>query len=164
MSSEKALVDRQFLLQKFPGKGGWTYARIPEILSNKNRPFGWVTVKGHIDGYPLHKYKLMPMGDGQLFLPVKAAIRKKIGKEAGDYVQVKLFADEGPSEIPQELQACFEQEAPSIYQHFLALNRADRQAYLDWIYEAKTEDDKALRIIKMMERLQHKRRLYDRNK
>lgn len=29
---EKPLVDKDYLLQKFEGKGGWTYAEIPEIL------------------------------------------------------------------------------------------------------------------------------------
>jgi hypothetical protein len=77
---ETPLVNGDYLLQKFPGKGGWTYAAIPEILQNKKNPFGWVKVKGSVDGYELKQYKLMPMGEGRLFLPVKAAIRKKIKK------------------------------------------------------------------------------------
>ncbi|MFK8105177.1 MAG: YdeI/OmpD-associated family protein [Saprospiraceae bacterium] len=164
MSSEKPLVDRRFLLEKFPGKGGWTFARLPEISSNQNRPFGWVTVKGKIDDYELNKHKLMPMGDGSLFFSVKAAIRKKIGKQVGDYVHLCLFADEGPTEIPSEIQACFEQEAPNIQQNFLAFSPTERQTYLNWIYEAKTEEDKAQRILKMMTRLQRKLRCYDREK
>jgi hypothetical protein len=27
---EKPLTDKEYLLEKFPGKGGWTFARIPE--------------------------------------------------------------------------------------------------------------------------------------
>ena len=88
--SVKPLVNKKYLLEKYPGKGGWTYARIPEILQDKNTPFGWVKVMGSIDGYEIKNYHLMPMGNGQLFLPVKAAIRKKIGKETGDWVQVVL--------------------------------------------------------------------------
>ena len=30
----KPLVNREYLLEKFPGKGGWTYALIPEILQD----------------------------------------------------------------------------------------------------------------------------------
>lgn len=77
MNKEKPLVNSEYLLQKFPGKGGWTYAAIPEILQNKNNPFGWVKIKGSIDGFKLKQYKLMPMGNGKLFLPVKSEIRKK---------------------------------------------------------------------------------------
>ncbi len=48
---EKPLVDKEYLLDKFPGKGGWTYTLIPEIEQDKKAPFGWVKVKGSIDGY-----------------------------------------------------------------------------------------------------------------
>ncbi|WP_418264219.1 DUF1905 domain-containing protein [Flavobacterium faecale] len=58
---DKPLVDKNYLLEKFPGKGGWTNAAIPEILQNKNNPFGWVTVKGSIDSFKIHHFKLMPM-------------------------------------------------------------------------------------------------------
>ena len=76
----EALVDNVYVLEKFPGKGGWTFARIPEISQDKKQPFGWKKVRGTIDGYEIRKYHLMPMGNGLLFLPVKAEIRKKIGK------------------------------------------------------------------------------------
>ena len=88
MALDKPLVNATYLLQKFPGKGGWTYAAIPEIIQDKTKPFGWVTVRGSIDDYELKQYKLMPMGEGRLFLPVKAAVRKAIKKEAGDYVKI----------------------------------------------------------------------------
>lgn len=153
MEKEQPLVNQEYLLQKFPGKGGWTYAAIPEVLQNKNNPFGWVQVKGSIDGYELKQYKLMPMGNGQLFLPVKAAIRKKIGKAAGDYVRIILYADDSSVEIPDEIMDCFAQEPSSGLQAFLALSPGEKKTYLDWIYEAKTEETKANRILAMMEQL-----------
>jgi hypothetical protein len=85
---EILLVDKQFLLKKFPGKGGWTYAAIPEVSQPKRIPFGWVRVKGSIDSYKFTRCKLMPMGNGQLFLPVKAEIRNKIRKKEGDMVHI----------------------------------------------------------------------------
>lgn len=45
MAQEKPLVNATYLLKKFPGKRGWTYAEIPEVLQNKNNLFGWVKVK-----------------------------------------------------------------------------------------------------------------------
>ena len=98
---ETPLVNKQYKLHKFPGKGGWTYAEIPEIPQDKKAPFGWVKVKGSIDDYTFSDYRLMPMGNGHLFLPVNAAVRKKIGKGEGDYVQVVLFKDESDLQIPQ---------------------------------------------------------------
>lgn len=74
-ADETPLADGFYMLEKFPGKGGWTYAEIPELVQDKTKPFGWLTVKGTVDDYVLNQYKLMPMGNGKLFLPLKRAIR-----------------------------------------------------------------------------------------
>lgn len=161
MKKEKALVNEEYLLQKFPGKGGWTYAAIPEVLQSKNTPFAWVKVKGSIDDYPLKQYKLMPMGNGQLFLPVKAAIRKKINKREGDYVKVILYADNSSFEIPDEILACFKNEPKQILTTFNSLTQGKQKAYIDWIYNAKSDETKAARILKMMDRLVKGLSLYD---
>jgi len=65
---ETPLAKNRYLLEKFPGKGGWTYAAIHGIPQDKKAPFGWVRVKGTIDGYVFRHYHLMPMGNGKLFL------------------------------------------------------------------------------------------------
>ncbi len=163
MKKEKPLVNKKYLLEKFPGKGGWTYAVIPEVLQNKEKPFGWVTVKGKIDDYELKQYKLMPMGDGKLFLPVKAQIRKKIKKEAGDMAHIILYADESPVETPKEIMDCFEMESKSTLKTYLSFSDGERKVYLDWIYSAKKEETKAERIAKMMERLEKGLKFYDKD-
>ena len=156
MQPEAPLVDQEYLLEKFPGKGGWTYALIPEVAQNKKAHFGWVRVKGSIDGFALKGYKLMPMGEGKVFLPVKAEIRKKIGKQAGDRVRIVLYPDDAPLEVPEELLACFQNEPPQAYKAFLRLKEWEQKAFLSWIYDAKKEDTKAERIVKMMDRLLQK--------
>ena len=153
MSKDQAQVNGEYLLEKFPGKGGWTYAAIPEIAQNPNAPFGWVKVKGSIDGYPLSQYKLMPMGNGQLFLPVKAAIRKKIKKGVGDRVHIILAVDESSLKIPQEIVDCLRQEPPGTYEAFIALTEGQQKAYLDWIYAAKQEITQTQRIVEMIDRV-----------
>jgi len=158
---EKPLVNGEYMLEKFPGKGGWTHAQIPEVLQNKKNPFGWVQIKGSIDNYELMNYKLMPMGNGKLFLPVKAEIRKKIGKKEGDFVQIILFADDSGLQIPDEIKTCFENEPKEIQERFTALTEGEQKAYLNWIYNSKTDETKVKRIATMMFRLQRNLKFSD---
>lgn len=159
---KKPLIDNRYLLQKFPGKGGWTYAAIPEILQDKSNPFGWVKVTGTIDGFDPGKIKLMPMGDERIFFPVKASIRKAIGKKEGDWVHIVLFADDRPLEVPEEIILCLKEE-PETYNRFMQLTDGEKQAYLDWVYSARQEQTRVDRIAKMMGRLANGLKFYDKD-
>ncbi|MBA3705146.1 MAG: DUF1905 domain-containing protein [Bacteroidetes bacterium] len=153
----RPLVNKKYLLEKYPGKGGWTYAAIPEVLQDKNAPFGWVKVKGQIDNFEIKNYKLMPMGNGKLFLPVKADIRKKIGKQAGDYVTVVLFEDNNPTEIPEDLLLCLMDEQIA-YETFLSYTDGQQKEFIDWIYSAKTDETKVERIAETLKMLTLKKK------
>ena len=156
----KPLVDKHFKLERFQGKGGWTYARIPEIAQDKSQPFGWVKVQGSIDGYEIKKYRLMPMGNGNLFLPVKAEIRKKIKKQEGDTVHIILYPDNKPLEIPSEMLLCLEDE-PQALRFFQSLSESEQKFYIQWVYSAKKEETKVNRLGKTIDRLLQGLKLYD---
>ncbi len=156
----KPLVNKKYLLERFPGKGGWTFARLPEIVQDKKAHFGWVKVKGTIDGYEISKYHLMPMGNGSLFLPVKAEIRKKIKKKEGDKVHVILYPDNEPVEIPEELLLCLQDE-PAALKFFNTLSESEQKLYIQWIYSAKKEDTKVDRLVKTINKLVRRLRFYD---
>jgi hypothetical protein len=155
---EKPLVNKKYKLQKFPGKGGWTYAMIPEIPQDKKAPFGWVKVKGSIDNYTFHDYRLMPMGNGHLFLPVKAAVRKKIGKEAGDFIQVVLFKDESELQIPQDLLLCLADE-PLAHEKFFKLKESVQREFIQWLSAAKKEETRVERIATIIDKLLSKKKI-----
>lgn len=146
------LTNKLYLLEKFPGKGGWTYAAIPEIQPDKHAYFNLVRVRGTIDDYEIKGFNLMAKGNGQLFLRVKAEIRKKIKKEAGDWVQVTLYADNTPQEAPEELLLCLQDE-PTAYEKFLKCTDRERKTIVDWVYAAKTEETKVERIVQTIQKL-----------
>lgn len=76
-------------LQKSPKKGGWTYVIWPKSIEYFGTR-GAVKVKGRIDGVDFQS-SFMAMGEGKQMLPVKADIRKIIGKESGEMVTVELL-------------------------------------------------------------------------
>jgi len=159
---EKPLVDREYLLERFPCKGGWTFTLIPEISPDKHAPFGWVRVKGSIDGYEIRKHILQPTekGDNGLFLSVKAEIRKAIKKQAGDYVHIILYPDNDPLEVPEELLLCL-QEEPEALKFFNSLSENEKHNYVKWIFSAKTDQTKVNRIAKTIDRLLKNQKYYD---
>lgn len=106
----------------------------------------------------------MPMGKGQLFLPVKTEIRKKIKKQEGDYVHILLYADDNPYKIPEEILDCLKNEDPVILETFSALKEGEQKVYIDWIYSAKKEETRAERIIEMIRKLEKNITLYPNEK
>ena len=154
------LVSKICVLEKFPGKGGWTYAAFPEIHPNKQNPFGWVRVNGTIDGYPIKRYHLMPLGNGALFLPVKAEIRKKIKKQVGDRIELILFPDVDQLEIPEEFLTCLKDE-PTALKNFHLLSETDQEKWIKWIYAPKSAMLQIKRISHAIQELIERKKVHE---
>jgi len=75
-------------LQKGGNPGAWTCVVLDDVLELFGTR-GLVKVRGAIDGEPFVG-ALMAQGDGTHRLPVKAALRNTIGKQAGDTVRVRI--------------------------------------------------------------------------
>ena len=152
MTVQIPLVDNDYLLEKFQGKGGWTFVKISEIAQSKNTPFGWVRIRGTIDNFEIKNCNLQSMGNGILFLPVRAQIIKSLNKKEGDYVRVVLFADNFPTETAEELKLCLLDE-PNAYETFLSYTNGERKTIIEWIYSAKTDTTKVKRIVQTINKI-----------
>lgn len=152
MSEAKPLVNKKYLLEKFPGKGGWTYIQIKEIQPTKRKYFGGMKIRGFIDNYELKDHNLFPMGKGVLMMAVKAEIRKKIGKKEGDWVTLKLYNDEPIDNTNNELLICLKEE-PVAEKTFKNASTKEQEEILSWIADAKNDDMKVSRIAKIIDML-----------
>jgi hypothetical protein len=75
-------------LQKGDNPGAWTCVVMDDAAALFGTR-GLVKIRGEIDGEPFSG-ALMAQGDGTHRLPVRAALRKTIGKQAGDTVHVRI--------------------------------------------------------------------------
>jgi hypothetical protein len=142
------LFNADVKLEKFSGKGGWTYALLPAGIKSPKEAFKGLAVSGRIDDLPLASATLMPLGRGRLFLPVRAAIRKQIGKEAGDVVRLQLLcADEdAPLTVSAEDFAECLAEVPAALATYQQLPAAARQTWVAWVAAAPTDEQKVARV------------------
>jgi bifunctional DNA-binding transcriptional regulator/antitoxin component of YhaV-PrlF toxin-antitoxin module len=129
------IFNGHLLLEKYPGKGGWIYAIIENLPKQPKIAKGnWVTLNGSIDGVELNSVKLWPMAGGRVFLPVKAEIRKKIGKAEGDSVHIILFGEKEMT-LPnlEDFEEALQYE-PLAHKFYSKLNDNQKKIVADYIF------------------------------
>ena len=130
-------------------KTGWSYIEIPADIAQQMKPGNKKSfrVRGVLDALPVRGMALMPMGEGNFIMALKAEIRKGIHKNAGAMLYVKLEPDDDfKIEIPADLQECFDFE-PEALEFFNTLAKSHRDYFIKWIDSAKTSETRAKRIV-----------------
>ena len=138
--------------KKFTSKlekaGSWTIVRVPFDAKKEFGSAGYTPVIGSIDGLEFNDITLMPMGGGVHCFPVKAEIRKAIGKEDGDPVKVVLEKNPNPpvAETPAELKEAFK-ASKAAKKMFGDLSNAMRKEYCKYIAEGKQKETRVKRAV-----------------
>ena len=130
-------------------KTGWSYIDIPADLAQQLKPGNKKSfrVRGMLDAFAVSGMALMPMGNGNFIMALKADIRKSIHKNKGAMLHVKIEEDaDYKVEMPEDLKACFDFE-PEAFDFFNSLVKSHREYFIKWIDGAKTDETRAKRII-----------------
>jgi hypothetical protein len=138
-----------------PGGGG-AFVRIPfdvEQAFGRKR----VPVRATIDGEP-YRGTLVRMGEPCHILIVLKEIRKKIGKDFGDEVDVILEQDKEPRrvEIPEDFQRALEEDLQAKIA-FDKLSYTHQKEYVNAIVESKRVETRISRIARSIQELKKKK-------
>jgi hypothetical protein len=128
-------------------KTGWTYIEIPAALAQQLIPGNKKAfrIKGSLDNFSFEGVSLLPMGGGDFIMALNGTLRKKIKKNLGAQLNVKMEVDKKPKLAPAELLQCLEDE-PEAKARFNELPKGHQHYFTNWINGAKTPPTKAKRI------------------
>jgi len=146
------MVEFDTIMLQFAEQGektGWTYIEVPADLALQMKPDNKKSfrVRGILDALPVRGLALMPMGEGNFIMALKADIRKQLHKNAGAMLHCKLEEDtDYKVDIPADLQECFDFE-PETWDFFNGLAKSHREYFIKWINEAKTAETRAKRVV-----------------
>jgi hypothetical protein len=134
------------------GVGGNGYVFFPYDTKAEFGTRGIVPVRATFDGVE-YRGSLVKYGDPQHMMPVLKAISEKIGKKAGDTIDVVIWKDEEERtvEVPPEFAKLMKKEG--VLATFEKLSYTNRKEYCRWITGAKREETRAARLEKSIKML-----------
>jgi hypothetical protein len=151
----KGMIQFTCIIEKFEKNGektGWTYIFIPFDIAEKiNKGVRKsYRVKGKMDKISISQLAMIPMGDGNFIIPLKADLRKKIKKQKGDKLAVTLELDKSELVMSADFLLCLAEEKQAE-KFYMALSPSHQKYYSNWIESAKTIETKSKRIAQAIE-------------
>lgn len=114
-------------------------------------------IRGSIDGIAFKGLSLMPMGEGVHCFPVKAEMRRAMGKDAGDPVSIVLEQDHDKPvvEVPAELTAAFKasKEAKKMFYSYSESMQREHCRYISEGKKKETRENRAVATVLKLEKL-----------
>ena len=146
------MVEFDTIILQFAEQGektGWSYIEVPADLAQQLKPGNKKSfrVTGMLDGFSVKGMALMPMGQGNFIMALKADVRRAIHKNKGAMLHICIEEDvDYKVQLPNDLKECFEFE-PKAFDFFNSLPKSHREYFIKWIDGAKTSETRAKRII-----------------
>lgn len=138
-------------IKKIEDKDG-TYVEMPFDVENA---FGAkrVKVKATFDGIE-YRGSIVRMGMPCYIIGITKEIRNKIGKEAGDIVEVTIVKDDEERiiDIPEDVRLELKKEK-NLQRAFDSLSFSNKRKYINSITSAKKEETRRKRIGNLLEEL-----------
>lgn len=144
------MIHFKTILKKFAEQGektGWTFIEVSSEMAQELKPNNRKSfrVKITLDGIAFEGVAMIPMGEGTFILAINAGMRKAIGKQRGDEMDVTIEIDEKGYQINLDLIACLQDE-PRAWSYFNTLTKGHQVYFSKWIESAKTIETKSKRI------------------
>lgn len=110
-----------------------------------------VKIQATFDG-EIYRGTLTRYGSPEYFLLIRKVIRKKIGKQVGDFIEVTVKEDTAPRvvEVPDDFKAVLKNH-PEQELFFNQLSYTHRKEYINWIVGAKRAETRIRRMHKAIE-------------
>ena len=140
------------LIKKHP-KLNSAFIEFPYSVEEEFATRGQVKVKAQFDEY-IYRGSLAKMGHHCHILGLNQEMRKAIGKEPGDRVQVILQKDDAPRiiDVPVDLKDLLDknEQARTVFDK---LSYTHKKEYVEWIVSAKKEETRQRRLKKTLQML-----------
>lgn len=146
---------KKFKAKLISAGGGGVFLKVPYDVEKEYGKKNMIPINATYDGEP-YRGSIANMGDGHCLIVVKA-IREKIKKEIGDFVNVTVEHDTAPRkvELPDDVKKMLSKnKAEKTY--FDSLAYTHQKEYVKWITDAKREETRIARLQKMLTMLQSK--------
>ncbi len=142
----------KFKAEMQAAEGGGAYVFFPFDVEKEFGAKERVAVKATFDGVP-YTGSLMKCGCPKHMLGILKAIRKQIGKDRGDIIEVVVWKDDAQRTVavPAQFEELMRKEG--LLSFFEQLSYTHRKEYCRWVPEAKKEETRSKRLANAVEML-----------